>query len=147
MHWESLRKGREESLRSSRIGKAPLKNKWHREEIVMNKPCEKVKGVPFKLEPEVAYAEGSVVSKTLLQSDAGTITLFSFALGQGLSEHTAPFDAVVYILDGEAKITIGGTPQTVACGDMLIMPANVPHALFAEKPFKMLLVMIRGKQV
>lgn len=110
----------------------------------MNTGKEKIKGIPFKLEAEVAYAEGSVVSKTLLQSDAGTITLFSFAAGQGLSEHTAPYDATVYILDGEAKISIGGNPQTVSSGEMLIMPANVPHSLLAEKQFKMLLVMIRG---
>lgn len=110
----------------------------------MSSEKEKVKGVPFKLEDEVAYAEGSVVSKTLLNRDTGNITLFSFDSGQGLSEHTAPFDAVVYILDGEAKITIGGKPNLVSAGEMLIMPANVTHALLAEKPFKMLLIMIRG---
>jgi quercetin dioxygenase-like cupin family protein len=122
------------------------KLKMIRKEVVMDKTREKEKGVPFKLEDEVAYADGSVVSKTLLNSAAGTITLFSFDAGQGLSEHTAPFDAVVNILDGEAKITIGGRPNLVSKGDMLIMPANVTHALLAEKPFKMLLVMIRGKQ-
>jgi quercetin dioxygenase-like cupin family protein len=72
------------------------------------------------------------------------VTLFAFEAGQGLSEHTAPFDALVQILDGEALITIGGEPQTVTTGEMIIMPANVPHALQAEKAFKMLLVMIRG---
>jgi len=111
----------------------------------MDEDKGKVKGVPFNLEKDIAYADGSVVSKTMLNSEAGTVTLFSFASGQGLSEHTAPYDAMVYILDGEAKITIGGKPQAVATGDMLIMPANIPHALLAEKPFKMLLVMIRGK--
>ncbi len=110
----------------------------------MEKTGEKEKGVPFNLEKEVEYAAGSVVSKTLLNRTAGTVTLFSFDAGQGLSEHTAPYDAMVTILDGEAKITLGGKPQTVAAGEMLIMPANVPHALAAEKPFKMLLVMIRG---
>lgn len=110
----------------------------------MEKTGEKEKGVPFNLEKEVEYAEGSVVSKTLLNRTAGTVTLFSFDAGQGLSEHTAPYDAMVTILDGEAKITLGGKPQTVTAGEMLIMPANVPHALAAEKPFKMLLVMIRG---
>lgn len=103
------------------------------------------KGTPFRLESSVAYAIGSVVSKTLLKKNAGNITLFSFDAGQGLSEHTAPFDAVVCILDGEAEITIGGKTATVAAGEMLIMPANVPHALHAEKQFKMLLVMIRSE--
>jgi len=120
------------------------KLKMSRKEAVMEKTKEK--GIPFKLEEEVAYADGSVVSKTLLNSAAGTITLFSFDAGQGLSEHTAPFDATVYILDGEAKITIGGKPNLVSKGDMLIMPANVTHALLAEKPFKMLLVLIRENQ-
>lgn len=103
------------------------------------------KGTPFRLESSVAYAIGSVVSKTLLKKNAGNITLFSFDAGQGLSEHTAPFDAVVCILDGEAEITIGGKTATVAAGEMLIMPANVPHALHAEKQFKMLLIMIRSE--
>lgn len=103
------------------------------------------KGTPFRLDGSVAYAIGSVVSKTLLKKNAGNITLFSFDAGQGLSEHTAPFDAVVYILDGEAEITIGGETVTVTAGEMLIMPANVPHALHAEKQFKMLLIMIRSE--
>lgn len=101
-------------------------------------------GKAFNLEKHIEYAEGSVVSKTLIKKDIGNITLFAFDQGQGLSEHTAPFDAVVQILDGEAQITIGGEPQTVNSGDMLIMPANVAHALYAVKKFKMLLVMIRG---
>ena len=80
----------------------------------------------------------------LIQKDIGNITLFAFDAGQGLSEHTAPFDAVVYILDGTAEISIGGKASTVKTGEMLIMPANVPHALSAKERFKMLLVMIRG---
>jgi quercetin dioxygenase-like cupin family protein len=84
------------------------------------------------------------VSKTLIKKEIGNITLFAFDQGQGLSEHTAPFDAVVHILDGKAEITIGGQPQTVTAGEMLIMPANISHALHAVEPFKMLLVMIRG---
>jgi len=103
------------------------------------------KGIPFNLKEHVSYAIGSVVSKTLLQKDTGNITLFSFDAGQGLSEHTSPFDAVVHILDGEAKITIGGKPHTVEAGEIIIMPANIPHALQAEVQFKMLLVLIRGK--
>jgi quercetin dioxygenase-like cupin family protein len=102
------------------------------------------KGEPFNLGNHVDYADGSVVSKTLIKKEIGTITLFAFDQGQGLSEHTAPFDAVVYILDGEADITIGGQPRTVRNGQMLIMPANVSHALQAKEKFKMLLVMIRG---
>jgi len=93
----------------------------------------------------VDYARNSVVSKTLVDRKAGTITLFAFDCGQGLSEHVAPFDAVVQILDGEAVITIAGKKVKAKTGEMVIMPANVPHALKAEKKFKMLLVMIRGK--
>ena len=102
------------------------------------------KGVPFNAAAHVAYIEGAVVSKTLIKKDTGTVTLFAFEAGQGLSEHTAPFDALVEILDGEAKITIGGEARTVQAGEMIVMPANVPHALQAERAFKMLLVMIRG---
>jgi quercetin dioxygenase-like cupin family protein len=104
-----------------------------------------VKGKPFDLTESVTYAIGSVVSKTLLKKETGNLTLFSFDKGQGLSEHTSPYDAVVYILDGEAKISIGGEEQTVRTGQMLIMPADVPHALQADTQFKMLLIMIRGK--
>jgi quercetin dioxygenase-like cupin family protein len=102
-------------------------------------------GVPFPVEESIAYADDSVVSQTLLNKDTGTITLFAFDQGQGLSEHTAPFDAVVHILDGQARISIGGAPHTVDKGEMIIMPANIPHALQAEQRFKMLLTMIRGE--
>ena len=103
------------------------------------------KAIPFHLADDIAYADGAVVSKTLLKKEIGNITLFSFDAGQGLSEHTAPFDAVVYILDGCAKIAIGSESHTVAAGEMLIMPANISHALHAEERYKMLLVMIRGE--
>jgi quercetin dioxygenase-like cupin family protein len=103
------------------------------------------KGKSFVLKEHVNYAIGSVVSKTLLKKDTGNITLFSFDAGQGLSEHTSPYDAVVNILDGEAEITIGGDPQTVKSGDMLVMPADIPHGLHAHQAFKMLLIMIRDK--
>ncbi len=99
---------------------------------------------PFELVNAVEYGEGSIVSKTLADSKAGTITVFAFDEGQGLSEHVAPFDATVYILDGTAQITIGGQPHDMNAGEMIIMPANVPHALQASKRFKMLLVMIRS---
>ena len=92
----------------------------------------------------VEYQTGSVVSRTLLDKKTGTLTLFSFAKGQGLSEHTAPFDALVYILDGEAEVRISGKPFLVHTGEMIIRPANEPHALKAVKRFKMMLVMIRS---
>ncbi len=104
-----------------------------------------LKGKAFNLKEFADYAHDSVVSKTLIKKDIGNVTLFAFDKGQGLSEHTAPFDAMVYILDGEAEITIGGRPQKVVAGEMLIMPAHVSHALQAQTPFKMLLVMIRGE--
>ena len=110
----------------------------------MNESKETPKGIPFNLAGDISYAIGSIVSKTLLKKDTGNITLFSFDAGQGLSEHTSPFDAVVYILDGEAEISIGGKPQNVGTGETIIMPANVPHALHAEVQFKMLLILIRG---
>ncbi len=96
------------------------------------------------LKDQVNYQESSVVSKTLIDKTAGTLTLFAFAKGQGLSEHTAPYDAFVYIIDGEAVITIDGKPQVVKPGESLIMPAKHPHALKANKPFKMMLVMIKA---
>jgi quercetin dioxygenase-like cupin family protein len=104
-----------------------------------------LKGVPFHLADHIDYADGAVVSKILLKKDIGNITLFAFDADQGLSEHTAPFDAVVQVLDGKAEITIGGKQHVVDTGEMLIMPANVPHALHAPVRFKMLLVMIRGE--
>jgi quercetin dioxygenase-like cupin family protein len=103
------------------------------------------KGVPFNLSENVPYSIGSVVSKTLLKKNVGNITLFSFDTGQGLTEHTSPYDAVVYILDGKAEIIIGGEPKIVKTGEMMIMPANKPHALNAVERFKMLLVMIRSE--
>jgi len=94
----------------------------------------------------VAYQPGSVVSRTIMDTQAGMITLFSFDEGQGLSEHTTPFDAFVYIVDGQAEITISGENQVVHNNEMIIMPAGKPHALKAVKPFKMMLVMIRAKE-
>ncbi len=102
------------------------------------------KGQAFHLEQFVDYATGSVVSKTLLKKEIGNLTLFAFDAGQGLSEHSAPFDAAVQVLDGTAEITIGGETQTVKAGELLIMPADIPHALQAKERFKMLLTMIKG---
>ena len=110
----------------------------------MNDIPQPPKGEAFDLAGDIEYAVGSVISKTLLKKETGTVTLFSFDRGQGLSEHMAPFDAMVYILDGSARITIGGEPKEVNTGEMIIMPANVSHALQAEERFKMLLIMIRG---
>lgn len=92
----------------------------------------------------VDYQDGAVVSRTIIERDTGTVTLFAFDAGQGLSEHTAPYDALVYVLDGAAEITIGEQVNTVSAGQMIIMPADVPHALQAREAFKMLLVMIRS---
>ncbi|WP_417913497.1 cupin domain-containing protein [Candidatus Electronema sp. JM] len=98
----------------------------------------------MRLTELAAYQEGAVISKTLLSKLTGTVTLFAFDKDQGLSEHTAPFDAMVQLLDGEADITVGGQLFQLRQGDMLIMPAQVPHALHAVTPFKMLLTMIRS---
>ena len=92
----------------------------------------------------VAYQETSVVSMTLLEKKTGTVSLFAFDKGQGLSEHTAPFDAVVCVLDGVVEVSISGNPIMVKEGEMLIMPANEPHALKAVERFKMMLTMIRS---
>lgn len=102
------------------------------------------KGQVFVPAESVAYADGSIVSREILRNDAGTLTLFAFDQGQGLSEHTAPYDATVTILEGEAEILLAGVPHYPKAGEMLIMPADVPHALFAKQRFKMLLTMIRG---
>ena len=93
----------------------------------------------------VDYADGSIVSREIAKNDAGTLTLFAFDAGQGLSEHSAPFDAIVHILDGEAQIVIDGKPVCAAAGQLVVMPANVPHAVNAEQRFKMLLIMLRAK--
>lgn len=92
----------------------------------------------------VEYQTDAVVSKTILKKGTGTVTLFAFDEGQGLSEHTAPFDAMVQILDGEVDITISGKPYLLKEGDFIIMPANEPHALHGRKKFKMMLIMIRS---
>lgn len=92
----------------------------------------------------VAYQDQAVVSKTLIEKKTGTVTLFAFDVGQGLSEHTAPFDALAYVLDGEVDITISGRPFLVRSGEMIVMPAGEPHALKAKTRFKMMLTMIRS---
>jgi quercetin dioxygenase-like cupin family protein len=107
-------------------------------------PNVSIGGRAVSLNSLVEYQEEAIVSRTLLDKKAGTITLFAFAQGQGLSEHTAPFDALVYIIDGEAEIIIARKKLNLKSGDTVIMPANKPHALNANKPFKMMLVMIKA---
>ena len=92
----------------------------------------------------VNYQEGSVVSRTVVNRASGTVTLFAFDEGQGLSEHTAPFDAIAHVLDGEAEITVSGKPLRATSGEAVLLPANQPHALKARGKFKMLLTMIRS---
>ena len=94
----------------------------------------------------VDYQEGAVVSRAIIKKQVGTVTLFAFDAGEGLSEHTAPFDALVHILDGEAEIRISGVLHQLKQGEMIIMPAHEPHALKAVKRFKMMLVMIKSQE-
>lgn len=93
----------------------------------------------------IGYQDDSVVSKTIIEKKTGTVTLFSFDKGQGLSEHTAPFDALVHVVDGEVEITISGVPYRLSAGEMIVMPAGEPHALDAVERFKMILTMIRSE--
>ena len=92
----------------------------------------------------ISYQEGSVVSRTVIDNPNGTVTVFAFDKDQALSEHTAPYDAVVQVLDGEVEVTISGNPNIVKTGEMIVMPANDPHALKALTPFKMMLIMVKA---
>ena len=98
----------------------------------------------IKLASLLDYQEGAVVSRTIISKKVGTVTIFAFDKGQGLSEHSAPFDAMVYIIEGKAEITISGESMRVENGEMLIMPANEPHALKAIERYKMILIMIKA---
>ncbi len=98
----------------------------------------------FSLADGIEYAPGAVVSKTLLDRKVGTLTLFAFAAGQGLSEHTSPYAATVYVLEGTAELVVGGEPLRAAAGEMVILPPGVAHEVRAREDFKMLLIMIRG---
>lgn len=102
-----------------------------------------LKGKAMDLAAMVDYSDGSIVSKTLVDKKTGTLTVFAFDKGQGLSEHTSPYDATVFVADGEAEVVIGGNKVKAGTGQVVIMPADVPHALRAVKRFKMLLIMIR----
>jgi quercetin dioxygenase-like cupin family protein len=99
----------------------------------------------IQLKELVTYQDQAIVSKTLVEKETGTVTLFAFDKDQALSEHTAPFDALVQVIDGRAEIRIAGAPHLVGEGEMVVMPANQSHALKALTPFKMLLTMIRAK--
>jgi len=102
------------------------------------------KSEKFTLEGSVDYTDGGIISKILTRNTAGNVTLFSFDAGQSLSEHTAPFDALIQVLEGEALITIAKEQFQLLRGECIIMPANVPHAVYARTRFKMLLTMIKG---
>lgn len=106
--------------------------------------AEKVKGKVLTVKDLVDYQKGSVVSREIIAKDTGTVTIFAFDKGEGLSEHTAPFDAMVQIVDGKAEIIISGNKNVVNKGEMIIMPANDPHALKALERFKMVLTMIKS---
>ncbi|MDR2966609.1 MAG: cupin domain-containing protein [Methanobacteriaceae archaeon] len=105
-----------------------------------------LKGKAINISGLAEYHAESVVSREIIRKEVGTVTIFAFDKGQGLSEHSAPFDAMVQIVDGEAEITISGNPNIVKKGELIIMPANEPHALTAVKPFKMILTMIRSEK-
>lgn len=98
----------------------------------------------FNFNKEVEYSENGIISKRVLDKSAGNITLFSFDQGQRLSEHTAPYDAMIQVIEGKAEIIIGGTPYALSAGESIIMPANIPHAVNATERFKMTLTMIKA---
>lgn len=105
---------------------------------------ELARGIPANIGDLVDYREGSIVSRTLVDDQSGTVTMFAFDQGQRLSEHTSPYDAMVQVLDGAAEITVAGETHTVVSGELIIMSAGQPHSINAVQPFKMMLVMIRG---
>lgn len=102
------------------------------------------RGEKFSFSESISYSDGSIVSKILLRNDRGNVTLFSFDQGELLSEHTAPYDALVQIFDGKAEVVIEGKSYTLETGESILMPANIPHAVNAVERFKMLLTMIKG---
>lgn len=105
---------------------------------------EKAKAI--NLSSSVEYSEGGIVSKTVIKRETGNISVFSFDKGEGLTEHTSPFDAVLVGLDGKGEITIGGKQNVVEAGQLIIMPRNIPHSVYAAEKFKMMLVMIRSTE-
>jgi quercetin dioxygenase-like cupin family protein len=113
-------------------------------EIPPSKFVINLEGIPVAITPLLRYQDGAIVSREIYTKKPGSITIFSFDEGQGLSEHTAPFDAMIYMLEGTAKITIGHKDTEVKQDQFILMPANVPHAIKAISKFKMMLIMIRG---
>jgi len=101
-------------------------------------------GEEVNVAPLVDVQPGAVVSREVISKPQGTVSVFAFDKGEGLSEHTAPFDALVHALEGTVRVSLGGVPHEVSEGEMIIMPANVPHALTAMTPFKMMLVLVRA---
>ncbi len=113
--------------------------------VVQKKEKADIKGRKMAWNELLQYQDGAVVSRTLIDKKVGTVTMFAFDDGQGLSEHTAPYDAMVMITDGRAEVAIAGEPFLLSAGEMIVMPANKPHALRALSPFKMMLIMIRSE--
>ena len=111
----------------------------------MDEKTSEMKAKVFRLNDMIDYQEGSVVSRTLIDKGAGTVTIFSFDEGQGLSEHTAPYDALVHCLEGKVDITIAGKRSTLGEGDIIIMPAGKPHTVKSMTRFKMLLTMVKSE--
>lgn len=105
---------------------------------------EELKARVIRIETLIDYQEGAVVSREIIRKDTGTVTIFAFDKGEGLSEHTAPFDAMIQVIDGKAEITISGNKNVLEKGDMIVMPASEPHSLHALERFKMVLTMIRS---
>jgi len=105
---------------------------------------KQMKAIVISLVDLLGYQKDSIVSREIVNKKTGTITLFAFDQGQGLSEHTAPFDAAVYVLDGQVRVNISGKPNIVEKGQIIVMPANKPHSLKAIRKFKMLLIMIKS---
>lgn len=114
------------------------------DKVKKQKSAQDLKGTALKLKDLIPYQPGAIVSREILRKLSGTVTVFAFDTGEELSEHTAPFDALVFGLDGEADITISGKGHRLRAGEMIIMPANEPHALRAAGTFKMALIMIRS---
>lgn len=104
------------------------------------------KGKAIDLRESIEFSSGGIVSKTVLKRETGNISVFSFDKGEGLTEHTSPFDAVIIGLEGKGEVRIDGKPNTVESGQLIIMPRNIPHAVYATEKFKMMLIMIRSKE-
>ncbi|HEX2919537.1 MAG TPA: cupin domain-containing protein [Bacteroidales bacterium] len=110
---------------------------------MMTNEFEKARAID--LTNSIEYSEGGIVSKTVIKRETGNISVFSFDKGEGLTEHTSPFDAVIMALDGKGEITIGGVQNFLEAGQLIIMPRDLPHAVYASEKFKMMLIMIRSK--